>query len=366
MTRIPRRLRATVRAALVAAAVAVCLSAAGCTVGPVMSTDLQHEPGARMMDPDKHPVIIMPAKVGDKTYMLIRRENPTIFLSKPERVKYEWLRHEFADTVAVRALLPNGRKYVVYLDTGFGGYLAVNDLVVLEAGLPIYPMGQDAASSGFTGMCYLPWIEIGKMGIVNPPCDYLQVHWELQFLGFPVWQEKWVIMGLRLLREFPYIEFDNVRQEVVFSPEGPFEPEDPGQWARYPFEIAEDRTGKLRITVQMPVAGKVRPVDFDTCGGDALLVRPNTWREIASTVETDTPRDGQFASAQLGWLPCQHSVARNIDVASLRFRSARVQILPQDSPYAVGIDCQIGMGFFKDTVVVIDFREKRLWVKRKS
>ena len=355
---------AILRKVALASALGVCLSVVSCSVGPVMTTDLQHHPGAEFMDPVKHPVIIMPAKVGDKTYTLIRRDNATIFLAKPERVKYEWLRYEFADTIAVRATLPNGRSYVVYLDTGFGGYLAVNDLIVREAGLPIYPMGKDAASRGFTGMCYLPWIEIGKMGIVNPPCDYLQVHWELQFIGIPLWQEKWVIMGLRLLREFPYIAFDNVRQEVVFSPEGPFEPTDPGNWSRFPFQIAQDKTGKLRITVHMPVAGKVRAVDFDTCGGDALLVRPGAWREIATRVKADAPTDGQFASAQLGWLPCKRTVARDLEVASLRFATARVQILPEDSPYASGIDCQIGMGFFKDTVVVIDFEDRWLWVKR--
>jgi hypothetical protein len=301
-----------------------------------MTTDLSHREGARLVDPVEHPVSIRTATVGRDTLTVISREKPTILLPKTVRLKYETLRFGVASTVAVRGQLPGGHEYICYLDTGYGDYLAVNDIVVREAGLPIHPMGRDSASSGYVGVAYVPRVSFGDMTVVNPPCDYLQVHWELKVLGVSLWREKWMIMGLRLLRMFPHVVFDNPRREVAFE---------------------------LRLTVHMSVAGRKHAVDFDTCGGDALILRPRAWKEVSAGREHRV-REGRFASAQLGWLPCRRGTLGTLEVAGMTWHDARVQLLPEESPYAPGVDFQVGLGFFRDCVVVIDFENRLLWIQR--
>jgi hypothetical protein len=62
-----------------------------------------------------------------------------------------------------------------------------------------------------------------------------------------------------------------------------------------------------------------------------------------------------------------HTICRNIVVSKLQFgeqtiRNAKIYIIDEQGWW--GDEILVGMGYFQDTVVVLDFESKLLWVKK--
>jgi hypothetical protein len=300
------------------------------------------------------------------------------------------------------------RKYPIILDTGASVGLFVNDIHILENKLAISPfkrgphfaknseMGTQHHSedSVESGMCYLPELHIGQLTLVNWPCYYRSQHTELQLLGIPLVKGKAIIAGLEALRRFKYIAFDSVKKEVELSPTETFKPEQPDLWAQYSFSIEEDLGGNVCLLVKIPIAGKDVELQLDTGSGRGLAISQELWDglpfcgdpilqkdrkmgtrenlakwgpdEIHKKIRHVKLRKGVDLYPYIGRLVCKHGVIPELEVGSRIVRNARVSVFPDDSPIVDQCSGMLGMQYFQDTVMVLDFERNLMWVKGTS
>jgi hypothetical protein len=279
----------------------------------------------------------------------------------PWRIKY----HDSYSTnrwMAVEGKLGNGKKYPVVLDTGASVGLFLNDIHIKENNLPVHPLKSNNDSVGW-GMCYLPELQIGQVTLTNWPCFYREQHTELQLLGLPLAKDKAIIAGLQALRRFKYIAFDSVREEVEFSLGRIFEPERPDSWAKYPFEIEEDLGGNSYLFVKIPVSGEEIELQLDTGSGRGLAISEELWEKIRNKTLPVKLKKGRDLYPYIGRLLCERGVIDEIEIGNRIVRNAMISVFPDDSPIVDECSGLLGMQYFQDIVMVLDFERDLIWVK---
>lgn len=329
----------------------------GCSVGLItMSNADKRLESLPHRDVSEMPVEITRDKEDPNKANLKLINNSTIELPNPSRMKYESFYFDLIRLVAVTGQLPNGEKYTTFLDTAYSDYVLVNSLVVLENELAIYPLGISNWFPSYMGLCELPSLQMGQAIIKNPPCMYIQQQWEVKLLGLPIWQQKGFLLGLGILKDFSYIEFNNVKKEVEFSATKIFEPDNPDIWDGYPLEI-RDR----RLMVKIPIDGKTLHLMFDTCGRYGMVARSDIWEQLPPKVRSGKIRDSRFQTGFFGELPCKRTKVKKLAIGNIKVKNAEIIILPEDSLYGGNY---ISMEFFKNTTVVLDFKNRLLWIKK--
>ncbi|AQT66954.1 hypothetical protein STSP2_00092 [Anaerohalosphaera lusitana] len=281
-----------------------------------------------------------------------------IRLPEPTRIGYESFYFDHINLIAVPGRLFNGREYSVLLDTGFPGYVLTNSLTVLENKLSVLPLGEADWYSAHMGVCEVPALYIGSAEIVEPPCMYVQMQWEVKVVGLPVWRQKGFLIGLGMLRNFSYVGFDNVSEEVELSAADAFEPDTPADWDSYPLKISDDK-----LFVEMPFYGRTMELMFDTCGRYGMIVGEKGFETLGLDKGSVDIRKTTFRSGFLGELPCRKARIKNLEIANLKIPSAELIILPENSPY-MEAENSISMKFFRNTTVVLDFANERMWVRK--
>jgi hypothetical protein len=286
-------------------------------------------------------------------------------------MNYRKLEYWVGNIVAVDGKLPDGKKYPVYIDSGSAGpEVALNDMIVKENNLEIYApyknneqkLSSDEERQRW-GLCFLPSLEIGGLTIQKPSCIYLPYHREFQVIGFPLWQEKNLLLGVSIMSRFKYIYFDNTNMEVKFSHNQSFQPKEPEEWAHYSFSLRKDDG---RIMVDIPIANQNCNIYFDTCGAGTVL-KPDLWEKIKNNVTATIPRDSLLLTYCLGGLPSHKTIVKKLDVGNITLNNTEVFILPEDTPYLPkDIPGYISCWTFKDTSIVLDFEHKFLWVKARK
>lgn len=312
----------------------LCLLA-GCSYVVVDSDILKDNPEQPLIDPN-----IWPVKM-------------TISgLKEPCRVKYRPYYVYTHPTAIVTGQIPRGKKYPVLIDSGFPSFIWVSDKIILENNLPIYPI-KGIPSTGF---CHLPFLKLGKVTLRNPLCMYRQQHLELQVFGIPIWREKWIIVSLGIMKDFRYILLDGVQREVELSAEQSFAPIEPNNWSQYRFTIEEDS-----LMVDIPIEGEDVHIAFDTCCSYGLTVRSKLWAKLSERVKVRGARDYKKLSGLAGWIPCKKMLIPKLAVGNKVIKNAEVLVLPEDKHFKMS--SHLGMKFFKNTVVVLDFERNLMWVK---
>ena len=309
-------------------------------------------------DFNEMPLKITKSKEDPNRFTISLINNSKIQLSRPCRIKYQSFYFDLVGLVAVTGTLPpNGKKYTVFLDSGHPGYVLTNSLTVLENNLAICHLGEVGWFSSDMGFCDLPALQLGQAIITDPPSEYLQQQWEVRLLGLPIWQQRGVLLGLGLLKDFSYIEFDNTKKEVEFSKSKVFKPDKSYLWDTYPFEIKNGR-----LMVEMPVEGQVFSLMFDTCGRYGMVVGTDFWEKLPLKTSSEKLSNSKFQSGFLGELHCKRTKIKELNIGNMELRNAEILILPKDSPYMAAA-ISISMKFFRKTVVVLDFKNGLMWVK---
>jgi hypothetical protein len=330
----------------------------GCSVELVRTSDPDKELHiAPRLDPNG--LVKITKSEDDPNKIIVHFPKVKINLSKPCSVKYQPFYFDFLDLIVVPGILPNGKVYSIWLDTGDPGYVLTNSLTILENNLAIYPLGKQGWSSAYAGLCYLSSLELGQAIITDPPCRYLHLQWEVRLLGLPIWQQKGALVGLGLMRDFGYIVFDNISKEVELAPTGQFIPEKPQRWESYSFEIENGR-----LVVSMPVEDRNSRITFDTCGRYGMVVGLDMWMKLPEATRASAKiKESKFFSGFLGQLSCRKATVRRLKIGSLALTNAEIVILPEDSPYLT-TGYSISMKYFKNHVVVLDFDQGLMWVKK--
>lgn len=333
--------------------------ASGCSVKlATMSTEDERLRSLPHRDFSEMPLKITKSREDPNRTTISHINKGVISLTDTCRMKYQSFYFDLIGLVAVKVTLPNGKKYTALLDTGLPGYFCANSLTVLENNLTICPFGKSTSHSSYMGFCELPFLELGSAVINDPPCMYLQQQWEVRLLGLPIWQQKGVLLGLGLLKGFSYIEFDNIKKEVELSVIKVFESDKSELWDSYPLEIKNGR-----LMVKIPVEGQSFHLMFDSCGRYGMVVGSDFWGKLPLKVSSEKIRDSKFQSGFLGELPCQRTKIKKLNIGNVTAKNAEILILPEDSPY-MGAANSISMKFFKKTIVVLDFKNNLMWVKK--
>ena len=63
-----------------------------------------------------------------------------------------------------------------------------------------------------------------------------------------------------------------------------------------------------------------------------------------------------------GWLPCRRITVEMLYLGNTPIRSAQVNVTTNNNPFGQD-DFTLGMGFFKETVIVLDFKNELLWIR---
>jgi len=283
----------------------------------------------------------------------------------PFRIKYH-PSYSANRWMAVEGSLGNGRKYPVVLDTGASIALFVNDIHIIENKLAIYPLKSHNVDSFGWGMCYLPELHLGQVTLANWPCFYREQHTEVQLLGVPLAKGKAIIAGLAALRRFKYISFDSIRKEVEFSLKEVFKPKQSDLWTQYPFEIEEDLGGNVFLFVKIPIAGEETELQLDTGSGRGLAITEELWERMRKKIRHAKLKKGRDLYPYIGRLVCKRGVVPELEVGNRTVRNAKISVFPDDSPIVDQCSGMLGMQYFADTVMVLDFEQDLMWLKNPS
>ena len=149
--------------------------------------------------------------------------------------------------------------------------------------------------------------------------------------------------------------FDNVKQEVTFSKDGSFTPENNDLWCSYPFEIKSDR-----IIVQMPVNGEVYELFFDSGGyKPGLFLNKDDWNIIKQSLNVKQIRKSHYYNYFLGRLPCQIAKVSELSMGEKKLKNTQILIREDSKDLSM-----LSLDYFQDTVVVLDFVNNLLWIKK--
>lgn len=264
--------------------------------------------------------------------------------------------------MVVEGTLGNGRKYPVVLDTGATPGLFVNDIHILENNLAIYPLNRNNNSVGW-GICHLPGLRIGKVTFADWPCFYREQHTEITVFGLGVKKGNAIIAGLPALRRFKYIVFDSVNKEVEFSLEKTFEPGRSDLWVQYAFVIEEGFGGNAFLFVNIPIAGEETELQLDTGSGKGLAISQELWEEIRGRIRNVKLRKSTDMYPYIGRLACRQGAVAKLEVGNRIVRNAEISVFPDDSLLMEKCRGLLGMQYFRDTVIVLDFERNLMWVK---
>lgn len=261
-----------------------------------------------------------------------------------------------APNVSVMVEFPNGCKYPAMLDTGLSSNMLLTSDIVLDNKFMIHPITGDT----FQGICRIPEMNVGDIKIENAQVFYYEQQWQLRVLNIPVYKHPNIILGIDFIKSFDYVLFNNVNQEVVFSKEKAFSPDNPDLWQSYPFEIKPQSRDNDRIMVQLPINGTIYELFFDTCGDKpGLNLNQIHWDVISKDVTIKNLRKSHYLAWQSGRLPCQKATVSTLTIGEKKIKNAKVIISDDADRLSI-----LSLNYFQDTTVVLDFVNKLLWIKR--
>ncbi|MHC4086909.1 MAG: hypothetical protein ACYSU5_17135, partial [Planctomycetota bacterium] len=244
----------------------------------IQSDNLESVPGVRVLDAN----------------------NPFFKMTKrgPNRVHIEWAETKVilknqtcriaqlgTGLVLVMGQLNGDKEYPTIIDTGNPMWLVINDTVVADSALEIYPIQEMDKDIG--GLCHVSRVQIGDMAIMNPLCHYCHYtlgHYERRVRGRTIWKQRDINMGLGLIRKFLYVLIDNITGEVEFCMKGSFEADSNESWSQYSMSIEKDEMNQERLMVDMPIAGKTRKVVFDTGSNCGLMITEKIWEKLSGNL----------------------------------------------------------------------------------
>jgi hypothetical protein len=253
----------------------------------------------------------------------------------------------------------NNKDYPVVIDTGNPMALVVPDNVVTDCGLEIYPM--EEFGPPFGGLCHVARIEIGNVAITNPMCHYMLSHYERRVLGRTIWKQRDIILGLGLIRKFVYVLIDNVNGEVEFCMKDGFEADPNKLWSQYSMSIEKDEQDQERLMVDMPIAGQARKVEFDTGSDCGLVTTKKMWEQLSDNLTVLRSRESRLGTPE-GLVACRKITVDKLQMADTSINNAVIFVEISDTHLGEE-SFELGMGYFKDAVIVLDFGRGLMWVK---
>ena len=342
---------------------------AGCSMVAVNSQSLEDTPDVCLIKPNDGPYSIEVIQRRDGSRDYLWEIDSRIEQAETCRVRYHRLYSTSRFMVVEGKVGNTGNTYPIVLDTGASQAVFVKDNHVMENNLPIYPMETNKLdlNGHHLGLCHLPKLQIGSASLVNQPCFYLEPKAKPELFGLSIAKDNStddsIIVGLPALRQFKYIIFDSVRKEVEFSHGELFEPGESQLWEQYSFSIEEDFHGNTFLFVTILIAGKETELLLDTGSGRGLAISEDLWEGIRERIHDLKLRKKRDLYPYIGSLVCKRGVIPKLQVGDRTVKNAKISIFPNNSPLMEESEGLLGMQYFQDTVMVLDFERNLMFVK---
>jgi hypothetical protein len=134
-------------------------------------------------------------------------------------------------------------------------------------------------------------------------------------------------------------------------------------WEQYPFSIEEDFHGNAFLFVNIPISGEEIELQLDTGSGRGLAIAEELWQGIREKIQDVKLRKTRDLYPYMGQLVCKRGVIPKLEVGRRTVKNAEISIFPDDSPIVEECQGFLGMQYFQDTIMVLDFERSLMWVK---
>lgn len=353
--------------------VLLCLQS-GCSVGPVVhtssdNTKIEKSADIRLMHSDDVTDLTVDSLKDIVSLGFILKADNQMDQAEVHRVKYHKQYYKNHYVVIEGKIGTRENQYPVVLDTGASQPFFLNISHVLDNKLPVYTMENTLSDlNGYKlGLCYLPLLQIGGITFTNRPCLYLEPSSAVDLVSVQIVSDTsnsdTVIVGLPVLRQFNYVMFDNVDNEVEFSYNKEFEANESDLWEKYPLTTEEDFHGNVFLFVRISIAGREIELQFDSGSGRGLAIGENLWEKVDGQVQDLNLEEGRDFYPYIGRLACRRGVVPNLQVGDRTIKNAEVSVFPNDSPLLTECEGLLGMQYFQNTIVVLDFKRSLMWVR---
>jgi len=105
------------------------------------------------------------------------------------------------------------------------------------------------------------------------------------------------------------------------------------------------------------------------CGTGGLALIYASTGVIATGIDIDPrvirvaqQKKERLATPLSGWLPCRQMTVEQLTLGNISINDAPIHVIADDNPFGWN-EFTLGTGFFKETVIVLDFERNILWVK---
>ena len=317
----------------------------------VTSSNLESEPGIRILD------------ANNPYFQVLRVE--------PNRVDVKWAKSRMemkkescslskldSPLVHIMARL-NDKEYPIVIDSGCPFDLVVNDMIVRDNKLEIFPF--KSTDSDLAGFCHVDKIQIGDLTITNPKCSYTTNHYEKRVSALSKWKERQILFGLGLLHKFRYFLIDSVTSEVEFSLHDSFKAEPVQVWHQYHMSIEKTEQNTKKLMIHIKIAGEEIKANLDTGTEWSLAMSQNAWNKLSVKfhVLKESKDQARFFN---GWKNIKKITVKQLSIGDKSMTDASI-IVFNDSLFGENFII-IGVDYFKNTVVVIDFERNLIWVRK--
>lgn len=343
-------------------AAAICFSGCSILFQPALVAN-KHVDRWPVIDPNDYNIHVTKQADGSKEYGFTFEAG---FDDEKQILPYWRGISSFPNPAVVRGEL-NGKAYDVIFDTGNNLGVFIEDVQINEHHLGVLFFNEENNAAG-GGLAIVDSLKAGPLTFENYPCNFLSQHAEFRLLGIlPVYRYRWIAMPIQLISKFSYIEYNQIDRELCISREAPFAVEDTSAWITVPFEIDE-----RRILVRSSIEGIPMTLFLDT-GSDSELELAGAAVEPLFEKRTDFAKarkrtGATYAPYAGGMAKVRKFTAKNLRWADHDVRNVEIfyrkKFSPQDQFPSEGTDGTIGLGLFRKTVMVLDFQNNLMWVKK--
>ena len=111
------------------------------------------------------------------------------------------------------------------------------------------------------------------------------------------------------------------------------------------------------------ICGEKIELQLDTGSGRGLAIREELWEKMREKIQNVKLKNSRDLYPYIGRLLCKRGIIGELEMGDRMVKNAEISVFPNDSPLVE--DCQglLGMQYFQDTVMVLDFESKLMWIK---
>lgn len=253
--------------------------------------------------------------------------------------------------------------YPVLLDTGCSQPLFVREAHVRDNSLAVYPLKTGSFNGYQMALCHLPELKLGEISLMDWPCLYLRSGSRNSFFKLAAEHDNFMIVGLPLLMEFQYVLIDDANKAVELSNDKEFTPSDPDNWEKFPITIEEDLRGNAFLFVDIPIEARQTYIQIDTGSGTGLSVSQSLWNQLKEQTGPIKFSRTKLNYPYIGNLSCKRGKAESLSMGSKTIKNADIAVFADNCPLVEDCDGLIGMQFFRNSTIVLDFENDLLWIR---